>query len=180
MKGDERIGVVLSLIQCLNESDSWCGETHVQKATYFLQELMRIQLGFDFILYKYGPYSFELGDEIASMRAYGLLGLEPRYPYGPKITLEDGGTRLLHDASRTLSQYAKRVKFIAQRLGPRGVAQLERLGTALYVAREGETDKPERLAARIHTLKPHISEEEALEAIREVNHLIEESESLSQ
>ena len=55
-----RNGVVITkLIETLRERGSWCGETHVQKAAFFLQELMEVPMRFNFILYKHGPFSFE-------------------------------------------------------------------------------------------------------------------------
>ena len=65
----QRAAVLLSLIEQLKDRGSWCGDTHIQKTTYFLQELLKVPLGFEFILYKHGPYSFDLEDEITALRA---------------------------------------------------------------------------------------------------------------
>ena len=43
----ERATILVTLIEKLSMEGSWCGETHVQKATYFLQELMGVPLGFN-------------------------------------------------------------------------------------------------------------------------------------
>jgi len=64
-----RAALLTQLIERLRRRGSWCGETHVQKATLFLQDLTRIPMGFDFILYKHGPFSFDLRDELTSLRA---------------------------------------------------------------------------------------------------------------
>lgn len=80
-----REAVLLSLVEKLRQAGSWCGETHVQKATYFLQEVAGVPLGFPFILYKHGPFSFDLRDELTAMRADGFLTLEPRDPYGASL-----------------------------------------------------------------------------------------------
>ena len=37
----EQASVVLSLAESLRKRGSWTGETHVQKAMYFLQELLK-------------------------------------------------------------------------------------------------------------------------------------------
>src|SRR6516225_10114425 len=85
-----RMAAVLTrLIEQLRARGSWCGETHVQKATLFLQDLMCVPLGFDFILYKHGPFSFDLRDELTSLRADGLIKLEPQWGYGPRIATTD-------------------------------------------------------------------------------------------
>lgn len=72
----KRSALLTKLVQRLRDEGSWGGETHVQKVTYFLQELMEVPLDFDFILYKHGPYSFDLHDEIAALRGDGLLTFE--------------------------------------------------------------------------------------------------------
>lgn len=81
-----KAGLLTRLIEELHNNGSWCGETHVQKATFFAQELTKIPLGFDFILYKHGPFSFDLRDELTALRADGLLKLETQWPYGPRIS----------------------------------------------------------------------------------------------
>ena len=44
--------LLLRLIQAQKEEGSRGGETHIQKAVYFLQELMQVPLNFRFILYR--------------------------------------------------------------------------------------------------------------------------------
>lgn len=55
-----RAAVLLNLVETLRSKGSWASETHFQKAAYFLQELLRVPLEFEFILYKHGPFSFGL------------------------------------------------------------------------------------------------------------------------
>ena len=81
----QRASVLLTLNEELRKAGSWAGETHMQKAVFFLQELMNIPLDFDFVLYKHGPFSFDLRDELTFMRAQGYFRLEPQYPYGPTL-----------------------------------------------------------------------------------------------
>src|ERR1044071_9771598 len=81
----QRASLLVALNEQLRKAGSWAGETHMQKATYFLQEIMGVPLAFDFILYKHGPFSFELRDELTAMRAHGFVRLEPQYPFGPTL-----------------------------------------------------------------------------------------------
>ena len=52
--------VLVGLARRLYEQGSWTGETHIQKAAYLLHELRDVPFDFAFILYKHGPFSFEL------------------------------------------------------------------------------------------------------------------------
>src|SRR5260370_29056208 len=132
--GLQRDALVLELIEQLREHRSWAGETHVQKATYFLQELTHVPLGFDFIMYKYGPYSFDLHDELTSMQANQLLDLKPQPPYGPALIPGELSSVLKEKFRAAIHRYGGEVRFVAEKLGRRGGADVERLSTALYVA----------------------------------------------
>lgn len=170
MKRRQREAVVAALDDKLFEQGSWCGETHLQKSVYFLQELLRVPTGFDYILYKYGPFSAELREELGSMRSDGFLALLPQpAPYGPKLrTTEAAERQLVVRWPKTLSRFGPQLDFVARQLGGLDVGSLERLATALWVWRElPEADDAER-AARIHELKPHVSIEAATGALRRV------------
>lgn len=170
MERFERDAVIAELIRELHQRGSWCGETHVQKSMYLLQELAGVQTGFDFILYKHGPFSFDLRDELTAMRADLLLELEVRRPdYGPSLNLTENIGAVSRQYRHTVDRARPAIDFIAERVGDRQVVELERLGTALYVRRKHpeETD-PFALAHAIVELKPHISEREAREAVTTV------------
>ena len=169
--------VILSLIDNLKKKGSWCGETHIQKATYFLQELFDIPLGFEFILYKHGPFSFDLSDELTAMRADMLLRIQPQpRPYGPSLVPSNGSKSLKEHFPNTLRKYNSSIQFVANKFRDRGVSELERLATALYVTQENNAKGSSELRAQYITeLKPHVSMEEARAAIKEIDEIIRES-----
>src|SRR5438067_2446564 len=105
MKRLQRDAVLSSLATKLIENGSWCGETHLQKATYLLQEVFLVPMAFDFVLYKYVPFSFDLRDELGSMLADGLLELLPVQPYGPKLIPTARSKELEKQFSKTAAQY---------------------------------------------------------------------------
>ena len=163
MKRFKRAAILLSLIEKLRDGDSWCGETHVQKSTYFLQDLMEVPLGFDFILYKHGPFSFDLSDEISWMRANDILKLQPQQrPYGPKLVPGENAELLKETYPDPIEKYAEKLEKIANEFSDKGVTALERYATAYYVSKN---HKEEDIASKIVELKPHISSSEAREAV---------------
>lgn len=175
----KRAALLTCLLQKLREKGSWCGETHLQKATFFLQKLMEVPLGFDFILYKHGPFSFDLRDELTSLRADGLVRLVPQWPYGPIIIATELAGELQNNYNRTLKLHEAKIAFVADKLGGKGVADLERLATALYVTGQQTTDEPtEKRAKNLSKLKPHISVEQAIAAINEVDQIIAEAQAI--
>lgn len=175
MKKSQRDAVLLSLIREMINKGSWSGETHIQKAAYFLQVLLEVPLEFDFILYKHGPFSFDLSDEITALRADALLRYQTRpYPYGPSIVPTDEAQLFLDSYPKTLKRYHDRISFVADRLGKMGVADLERLATALYVTLN-QNGQSGRRAEQIHRLKPHISLEEADLAVQRTDEIMGEA-----
>lgn len=180
MKRLQSDAVILSLVDNLQEKGSWCGETHVQKATYFIQELFGVPLGFDFVLYKHGPFSFDLNDELTAMQADMLIELQPKpRPYGPSLVPIEGGSRLKKHFAKTLDRYDITMQFVANKFGKRGVAELERLSTALYVTKKENVDSSvESRAKRINELKPHVHIKEAREAISMVDGIIKDAQDV--
>jgi len=177
MKRLERAALLSSLGKELIDNGSWCGETHLQKAVYMLQEIFTVPTGFDFVLYKYGPFSFELRDELGSMLADGLLQLAPVQPYGPRLIPTDRSGQLEKQFSKAVAKFHGPVSFCAQRLGSLDVAELEKLATALYVTREyGKNLKAKQRAKRLNELKPHIDSNDALDAIVAIDELLAEVE----
>jgi uncharacterized protein YwgA len=179
MRRLQKAAVIVGLADALRNEGSWCGETHLQKATFFLKELFDDELDFEFILYKHGPFSFELREELMSMRADGLLKLEKQpYPYGPRLAATESGEEMKHTYPKTLRNRHAGINFVAQQLGSKDVNQLERVATALWVTRHGEGDSRESRAREINSLKPHVSIESALQAVDEVDAMLKEADQL--
>ncbi len=176
----QRGAILIALADALRRQGSWCGETHLQKATYFLQHLMEVPLEYDFILYKHGPFSFDLRDELTALQSDQLLELRPQpIPYGPSLLPTAASVEFRERYPRTLGTHQRSVDFVARKLGDKGVSELERLATALYVTRQMTDADAEARARRINELKPHVSLDEARQAVASVDRLKEEAASLS-
>jgi hypothetical protein len=172
--------VLAGLARRLNEHGSWSGETHVQKVAYVLHELADVPFVFSFILYKHGPFSFQLRDELASMRADGLLERQPQEaPYGPRIIVTDRGRRLEERFGQTMKRYGRKLDWISERLGQKNVHELERLATALWVTRREPKAGAKPRAKKLTAIKPHVSREEALASVREIDELIQQADRIS-
>jgi hypothetical protein len=139
---------------------------------------MGVPLGFEFILYKHGPYSFDQKDELTALMADSLLAVKFRAPYGPSLLPGENSGTFLNRFPKTRQQYKAQTEFVASRLGKKGVAELERLATALFVTRkESPGGTVDERAARIHELKPHVTVDQAHAAVVEVDRLIEEAKA---
>jgi uncharacterized protein YwgA len=177
----QRAALLTELADRMTRRGSWCGETHVQKSSYFLQHLLDVPLDYDFIFYKFGPYSFDLSSELAAMEADELVKLRVRHPgYGPTIVPTEDSKTLRERYPITLGKYEGAVEFVSQKLGTKTVTELERLATALYVSRESGADSGVSYRAkRICELKPHIGLEDARAAVAEYDRIAAEAKTVA-
>lgn len=168
----ERAAVLAELADSLQARGSWCGETHLQKAVFFLQALSQVPLGFDFVIYKYGPFSFELRDELTALRAQAVFDIRVQpAPYRPSLRVTELGQRLRNQYQQTIAPYKAAIAGVASRFGSRGVAELEKLATALFV-RCQERVEGDSGVSRLCALKPHIPSDEARAAFAEVDEIL--------
>ena len=168
----ERISVLLGLIDKMTEQGSWCGETHIQKTAYFLQELAEVPTEYEYVLYKHGPYSFELHDELSSIHADGLVELVTHpAPYGPSWQLTEAGGAFRSRKAERVGIHNSSISYVSERLARMAVAELERWGTALYVEKNYGHQASQERAATITKLKPHITPEAALSAVNAVGEM---------
>ncbi len=166
---------LLYVVQRLKEKGSWCGETHIQKNVYFLQKLVDVLSTYNFILYKHGPFSFDLRDELTAMRADGLLVIEPKMPYGSSYSLGKIGEIWLNKFHEGVIDRKKEINHIIDTLADKKVKELEKLATALYVREKYKNLSEEDLAKELQRLKPHVNKEEALVAVEQVNNWLGEN-----
>ncbi len=164
MKANDKRAILCHLVDKLRKHGSWCGETHVQKATYLLKHLVDVPIDFDFLLYKHGPFSFELRDELALLRSARVLELQPKGPYGPKLRVADSISTMAAE------RYQPETNLVAQTVGSRGASQLEALSTALLVTLDSPGDLVSR-SDRLCQLKPHLKRPDAEQALHEIDRL---------
>ncbi len=163
----DRIALLCHLVAAMADAKSWAGETHLQKSVMFLQKLLSVPLGYEFVLYKHGPFSFDLRSELAVMRTRLLLDVEPHLGYGPSFTLGRWGER----AIKKSTGYAQEIEFVAKNISTKDTRLLERLSTAFFLRNKYQGRSNEDIAKEINRLKPHISQEQAMHAIEDAAHL---------
>lgn len=176
MKPTTDFPIIVTLVNEMAKRGGWCGETHIQKTSYFLKRLLGVPLTYKFIMYKHGPYSFNLHDELAVMRVKRFITTEPRYPYGPSYRL---GKPLTNKYPEFPAQYKRQIDFVATEIGGKGVRELERLATSMFITLdEGyEQSSVSDRARRVCELKPYLSIEEARIAVQSADDLREKAKN---
>ena len=165
-----RCALIVELVKRLRSRGSWCGETHLQKAVFILQDLTKSNFGYKFILYKHGPYSFEFNTDLNSM--HSAENVEYQFPiggYGPTIAPTPFGERVLETHVENISQYKGIINFLAEWFAANDVRYLEKIATAYYVTKKNPRDPSIQRAKTINALKPHVDIVSAEEAVRIVD-----------
>lgn len=171
MDENEKYALTIRLMQFLADKGSWCGETHVQKSMYIFEKLNRVEsTGFDFILYKHGPYSFPLRDILGDMRSLRFVNSVSMAPYGPKLKVTEAGDKF---CTRFFDkEYEESLEKTTDLLKNSGVQRLEQLATALYIAQKSNNPDEDR-AECLHKIKPHISYGTAFQVTKEIDSILE-------
>lgn len=170
--------IVASLVEKMQDRQGWCGETHIQKTAYFLKGLMGVPLDYDFIIYKHGPYSFDLHDDLMAMKATRFVKTEARSPYyGPSFRQGELIEVLTSRFPKTLKKYEQQIEFVAKELSNKNVRELERLGTALFITAQKSEASVEKRARLVNRLKPHVTVAQARTAVIDVDGLRKKAEN---
>jgi hypothetical protein len=163
--------VIAAIVEHVSAGGRFCGETFLQKSAFFLKELFGIPLSPKFRLYHYGPFSFDLRDQLRSMEADDVVRVRP-HEFGATYVVGDRYSMLQRQFPKTLAQYATQIDFVVRELSPKGVKDLEALATALYVAKANPDASVDVRARELHTIKPHVDMERARASVAKVDEWI--------
>lgn len=174
MQRIRRAALVSALANKMHDHDSWVGETHLQKGVYLLQDMLGVPMDVEYVLFKHGPFSFQLREELGAMRADDILKIVPqRPPYGPRLYSDDGAKRLQEKFPKTLIKYEPQLDWIADHLGDKGVVELEKLATAFWVTEElGRASEVGERADLLQQYKPHFDDRVCVEAVTEIDAML--------
>jgi len=168
MTSPNEISLVGGVVHNLKLNGSWTGETHVQKTAYILKNTEKVPFESAFILYKHGPFSFELNGAINQMRAQNILKITPQGSYGSTIELNrEFWLALNRVGAKIYDKYEQQIQFVCTKLAKKNVAELERIATAIYVYLNFHLASDQERARKLVELKPHIQLNDALSAVSE-------------
>lgn len=152
---------------CLNAQGSWTGRIHLHKHLYITKALKLASPPFEFVLYQYGPYSYELDSLVAQMELYGQIVKHfPSPGYGPRYLVSSLGAE---EAAGLTLEDRDALERVAVGLGDSDSQTLELQATCLWVEQEERISEDDALIKRVKLLKPKYDEARIareLEAIR--------------
>jgi uncharacterized protein YwgA len=173
----QRAALLSLLANKMQAVGSWCGERHLQKVVYISQELLGVPTGYSFTLYKQRPFSFDLQDDLTGFCADGILSIQASEPpFGPRFRVTEVGDRLQEVFSKTINNYNGKIQFVVNKLGAKGVFELEKVATALYVTKKlGSETSIEKRIEEIKSIESSMAGEEVIlefDALNSEAHLL--------
>ena len=134
-----RCALMTKLVEVARKRGVWCGEMQIQIMVLFVQELMEVPIGAEFVFYRRGPFSFNLRDELTGLHADGLIEVVPGFDKkGPYIAVTDRGRKVQDIGLTTLDRYVDRIEYTVEKLRGMGVVEIKRIAAAYYVLREDD------------------------------------------
>ena len=169
MKESQRLGLLASVVQMLDEAGSWTGRMHIQKLIYLAQEWLGLPSGYEFVLYQRGPYSFELDADVRAVRSIGAVDINPAPPYGPSYFRTSLG-ETISKLSPIETELNDKLIALASDLGPKTASELELLATTHYVL-HGDYESDKDIVRRVVSLKPQFTPDDVEDALEQVRQL---------
>ncbi len=163
--------LILDVVEELKGYESRAGKTHVQKAFSLLNARGDIPIPFQFILYKHGPYSFDIEEEMELMKSYSALISVPVQEFGVMLSSGNMADYVKQRAPLSIEEM-KAIKRVCEFVGKRNVLELERISTAAWIRTQENIQDTNKVAQRLHELKPHVTVEDALKADSEALKLL--------
>jgi uncharacterized protein YwgA len=170
---------IAAAAEALNRHGSWTGRIHIHKLLFVAKALDLAKPPFEFVLYDYGPYSFELDDQAIESEMMGEITRSyPRAGYGPRYAPTLRG----REASAALRQRDRdAIGRVASQFGSRNSQELELIATCLWMERRERVTDDDALVARVMAVKPKYKEEgpairKALNDAREIAAALKSSE----
>jgi uncharacterized protein YwgA len=143
---------ILAAAAALNRHASWTGRVHIHKHLFIAQVLALAEPPFEFSLYDYGPYSFELDQAIIDLELLGQLDRSyPQPGYGPRYEPTPQGLAVARTLGKKESEV---VESVAAALGSRKSQDLELIATCLWVQHREHITDDAAVVQRVHQAKP--------------------------
>ena len=177
MKRLQKAALISEMLDKMIHKGSWAGETHLQKCLFFLQEMRGVSTGYIFQIHHYGPFSFDLSDEIVQLKGDRLIVPFYRpYPYGPSLASSEASLHLRTYFTKTLGKYTNDIDFVVKHFGNLNANELGELSTAYYFILQDKTSSDEEIAKKVNKAKPYISIPDSIDATKKVRKILYSTE----
>lgn len=151
---------LLGLIAALDAQGAVVSETRIVKSAYLLESMYGLPMGFNWILYKHGPYTREVNDALVGMSKGGLISIRPRKQRGIEVSVSASAMNALP------TEDLLTINAVAEKVATLDVGELERLSTAAWISKRMTKADASVRAGYLCKWKPHVASATAVRAIK--------------
>lgn len=139
------------------------GKIQLQKLLYFLQE-SGVPLSYNYEIYHYGPYCFELASNLDSLNSSGVLDVTPdKTGYGYHISKGKFIDEFYGKDPAIITKYKKEIDFVINNFYPCNASEIELKATIHFVHKLLKESKypssKDDVIKKVQELKPKFTPE---------------------
>lgn len=153
----------------------YMGRTALMKYMYLLQTVRGVPLNYRFTLYSYGPFDSDVLSDLSTAEALEAVKTKLELyagGYGYRIKPGRNAKWLERRGEKFLARYSKDIDWVVKKFGAFTSAELELVGTIVYVDQEATGGRKrvdlEQIAKLVHEVKPHFSQAKVLQYARQL------------
>lgn len=166
-----KLAIIAELAHRAEERGQSLGKVALQKHVYLLQTLYKVDCGYDFSLYTYGPFSSRLLNDLDTVEF--LDGVQVHYlggMSGYRIEPGENNEVIRKSASGFIKDHSEEIDKMLTEFGNFSAKDLELYATIVYAEREAREEEvtiaEHKLVEIVHGIKPHFSEATIKTAVR--------------
>ncbi len=178
MEEKDRVNFICFLLGALKDKNGWAGMIHLQKGCYIAQEMLGVPLDYKFIQCVYGPYAFDLRDEVRMLndkfilsKSFPPVGYEYAYDFYEDV-------EKWVEANRDNYKFKDEINFIAGWFLDKKIGRLEKLAAAYMINEKYPDAEREERMKKLIGWKPFMTELQAKESFDEVEVKVKELEEV--
>ncbi len=178
MEEKDRVNFICFLLDALKDKNGWAGMTHLQQGCYIAQRMLGVPLDYKFIQYTYGPYAFDLRDEVRMLRDHFILiqGFPP-VGYGCSYDFYEDVEKWV-EAKKDNCKFKDEINFIAGWFLDKPAGILVALAAAYMINEKYPDAGREERIKKLIAWKPFMTEPEAISCFEDVEVRNKELEEL--
>ena len=175
---EDRVKFICFLLDALKGKNGWAGMVHLQKGCYIAQRMLGVPLDYKFIQDIYGPYAFDLRDEVRMINDRFILSQGfPPVGYGCAYDFYEDVEKYV-ESNRDNYKFKDEINFIAGWFLDKKIGRLEKLAAAYMINEKYPDAGLEERIKKLIGWKPFMTEPEALSCFEDVEVRNKEVEEL--
>ncbi len=158
---------LISVLNLINDSNQPVGKTYIQKGIFLLQEGLKENLGYEYKIHYYGPYSQEVTDILYDLEDMNYLDIkydDENECY--KIQITEKGINYLNEKREEYEIQKEKINLVKSLIEDASVDEMELISTTLFFSKITKTEAS--CIEQVMIAKPHFKEKQIKDAFNKL------------